>query len=94
MRYGAVPKVGAAVAIRVMFPLLETFEERYASAPINARKVFEAELATYGSRHFAHWYFIARMQTLYLFGEHEAALACFDEAYRLADEEREARISG
>lgn len=27
-------------------PLLATFEERYASAPINARKVFEAELAT------------------------------------------------
>jgi hypothetical protein len=27
-------------------PLLEVFEERYASAPINARKVFEAELAT------------------------------------------------
>jgi cytoskeleton protein RodZ len=29
-------------------PLLETFEERYAQAPIDARKVFEAELATAG----------------------------------------------
>jgi hypothetical protein len=27
-------------------PLLEAFEERYATAPINARRVFEAELAT------------------------------------------------
>jgi cytoskeletal protein RodZ len=27
-------------------PLLETFEKRYSSAPINARRVFEAELAT------------------------------------------------
>jgi hypothetical protein len=27
-------------------PLLEKFEERYATAPINARRVFEAELAT------------------------------------------------
>jgi cytoskeleton protein RodZ len=27
-------------------PLLESFEERYATAPINARRVFEAELAT------------------------------------------------
>jgi cytoskeleton protein RodZ len=27
-------------------PLLATFEERYATAPINARRVFEAELAT------------------------------------------------
>jgi hypothetical protein len=27
-------------------PLLETFEERYATAPVNARRVFEAELAT------------------------------------------------
>ncbi|HEX6875122.1 MAG TPA: helix-turn-helix domain-containing protein [Nocardioidaceae bacterium] len=27
-------------------PLLERFEERYATAPINARRVFEAELAT------------------------------------------------
>jgi cytoskeletal protein RodZ len=30
-------------------PVLETFEERYAQAPINARKVFEAELATAGA---------------------------------------------
>lgn len=27
-------------------PLLSTFEQRYASAPVNARRVFEAELAT------------------------------------------------
>jgi cytoskeletal protein RodZ len=27
-------------------PLLEKFEERYATAPVNARRVFEAELAT------------------------------------------------
>ena len=27
-------------------PLLEIFDERYASAPVNARRVFEAELAT------------------------------------------------
>jgi cytoskeleton protein RodZ len=27
-------------------PLLEVFEERYATAPVNARRVFEAELAT------------------------------------------------
>jgi hypothetical protein len=27
-------------------PLLATFEERYATAPVNARRVFEAELAT------------------------------------------------
>ncbi len=27
-------------------PLLRTFEERYATAPVNARRVFEAELAT------------------------------------------------
>jgi cytoskeletal protein RodZ len=27
-------------------PLLKTFEDRYATAPINARRVFEAELAT------------------------------------------------
>jgi cytoskeletal protein RodZ len=30
-------------------PVLETYEERYAQAPINARKVFEAELATAGA---------------------------------------------
>ena len=27
-------------------PLLEQYEARYAQAPVNARKVFEAELAT------------------------------------------------
>ena len=27
-------------------PMLETFEQRYATAPVNARRVFEAELAT------------------------------------------------
>ena len=34
-----------------------------------------AQLASYGSRHFAHFSFITRMQTLYLWGEHEDALA-------------------
>lgn len=38
---------------------------------------FVASLDGYGSRHFAHWYFIARMQVAYLRGDyaHAAALA-------------------
>ena len=35
---------------------------------------FVAGLATYGSRHFAHMYFIVKMQLLYLRGEYDAAL--------------------
>jgi serine/threonine protein kinase/predicted ATPase len=36
---------------------------------------FVRELGTYGSRHFAHFYFVAKTQLLYLAGEYEAALA-------------------
>jgi predicted ATPase len=34
-----------------------------------------AELCGYGSRHFAHFVHVARMQTLYLWGDYEGALA-------------------
>jgi predicted ATPase/class 3 adenylate cyclase len=37
-------------------------------------RAFEEELRTFGSRHFAHYYFINKMQTLYLWGEHARAL--------------------
>jgi serine/threonine protein kinase/predicted ATPase len=36
--------------------------------------VFVRELASYGSRHFAHMYFIVKMQVLYLRGEYDAAI--------------------
>jgi hypothetical protein len=35
---------------------------------------FVEDLATYGSRHFAHMYFIVKMQVLYLRGDYEAAI--------------------
>jgi hypothetical protein len=35
---------------------------------------FVRELASYGSRHFAHMYFIVKMQLLYLRGEYDAAI--------------------
>jgi serine/threonine protein kinase/predicted ATPase len=35
---------------------------------------FARELAGYGSRHFAHMYFIVKMQVLYLRGEYDAAI--------------------
>ncbi len=35
---------------------------------------FARELANYGSRHFAHMYFIVKMQVLYLRGEYGAAI--------------------
>ena len=34
---------------------------------------YVAELSRFGSRHFAHYYFINKMQTLYLWGEYEQA---------------------
>ena len=34
---------------------------------------FARETATFGSRHFAHMYHVARLQVLYLWGEHDAA---------------------
>lgn len=35
---------------------------------------FAKELGAFGSRHFAHFYFILKLQLLYLWGEHTAAL--------------------
>lgn len=43
----------------------ETFDEA----------AFVRELGTYGSRHFAHMYFIIKLQVLYLRGEYDAAIA-------------------
>ncbi|QQS46913.1 MAG: AAA family ATPase [Acidobacteriota bacterium] len=45
---------------------------------------FIESLGGYGSRHFAHYYFIVRMQCLYLAGEYEQALAMAEagEAYQ------------
>jgi hypothetical protein len=37
-------------------------------------EAFVKELAGYGSRHFAHFYFIVKLQLHYLWGEHDAAL--------------------
>lgn len=37
-------------------------------------QAFERELSTYGSRHFAHFYYIAKLQLLYLWGDYAAAL--------------------
>jgi hypothetical protein len=42
----------------------ETFDET----------AFLQDLASYGSRHFAHMYFIVKTQLLYLHGQHEAAI--------------------
>ena len=42
----------------------ETFDET----------AFVKELATYGSRHFAHMYFVVKMQVLYFRGDYEAAI--------------------
>ncbi|HZH36195.1 MAG TPA: adenylate/guanylate cyclase domain-containing protein, partial [Flavisolibacter sp.] len=38
------------------------------------------KLATFASRHFAHYYFINKMQTLYLRGEYEKALAVSEQS--------------
>jgi predicted ATPase/serine/threonine protein kinase len=43
---------------------------------------FEADLSSYGSRHFAHYYWIMKMQVLYLRGEHQRAI----DTLRLSDE--------
>jgi predicted ATPase len=39
---------------------------------------FRGQVAGFGSRHFAHYYFVLRMQTLYLWGEYEKALTAAD----------------
>lgn len=49
---------------RTSFSTSDFDEERYVK-----------DLAGYGSRHFAHYHFIAKMQTLYLWGEYEKARA-------------------
>ena len=36
---------------------------------------FAARIAAFGSRHFAHFYFILKLQLLYLWGDYDAALA-------------------
>jgi hypothetical protein len=47
---------------------------------------FVASLPSWGSRHFAHIYFIVKMQTLLLWGRHERALAAAEASKRyLAD---------
>ncbi len=43
-------------------------------------KSFVAGLADFGSRHFAHYFYIVKMQLAYLWGEQEAAIAIADEA--------------
>jgi len=49
-----------------------------------------ARLADYGSRHFAHFSYILRMQTLYLWGEHESALGAAPRHERNYDQRAEA----
>ena len=43
-------------------------------------EAFVEDLAAFGSRHFAHYYFVVKMQTLYLWGDLEAAIATLQTA--------------
>jgi serine/threonine protein kinase/predicted ATPase len=68
--------MGVVVAIRQAIRNLrgETRDRRSLSDGRFDEDAFVKELAGYGSRHFAHFYFILKLQLLYLWGEHEAAL--------------------
>jgi serine/threonine protein kinase/predicted ATPase len=45
-------------------------------------EAFAKEASTFGSRHFAHFYLIVKLQLQYLWGDHDAALATAEQSAR------------